>query len=76
MVIALLEWPATFTTHVQCIPSQSMSFTGECSDDGLRLDVVLVSVILQVQVHLATSSLLDQLSRHLTVPVTQAHIGN
>jgi len=43
-----------------------MSLAGEGSNDGPWLYVVFMSVIFKVQVHLATSSLLDQLSRNLT----------
>jgi len=50
----------------QSIPSESMSFASKGSNDGPWLYVIFMSVIFEVEVHLAASSLLDQLVRNLT----------
>jgi len=57
----------------ECIPSESVSLSGEGSDDGPWLYVVFVSVIFQVQVHFTATSLLDQLTRNLAI--TTVHIS-
>lgn len=67
----------TAQAHAQrnmwCIPSKSMSFSSEGSDDSPWLYIVLVSMIFKIQVDLTASSLLDQLTRNLSVTQTPVH---
>ena len=65
-MVALYLWLEYTVKTQQSIPSKPMSFPSKGSNDCPWLYVVFMSVIFEVQVHLATSSLLDQLLRNLT----------